>query len=80
VYIAASVKDAFYVGMALDPVKRLAKHNSGHGSQFARDRGELRLVYISVPYPSKSIAIKREIQLKGWSRAKKLKLMSGEWK
>lgn len=80
VYIAASATGKFYVGISTDPERRLVDHNSGHGSRFAKQNGELKLVYVSAPLPNQSAARKREIQLKGWTRAKKLKLISGELK
>ncbi len=45
----------------------------------ARQHGSFSLVYISPAFPNKSGARKREVQLKGWSREKKGKLINGEW-
>jgi len=70
----------YYVGISPDPEKRLEKHNSRKGSQMALQQGPFKLVYISPPCQSKSEARKREIQLKGWARKKKEKLIAGEWK
>lgn len=80
VYIAASPNEKLYVGISTDPQRRLVDHNSGRGSRFAKQNGELKLVYVSSLLKNQSIARKREIQLKGWTRAKKLKLISGEIK
>lgn len=79
VYICTASTNRYYVGITTDPAERLKKHNAGAGSQFARDQGPFRLVYISSVFKNKSEARKREIQLKGWSREKKEKLISGEW-
>ncbi len=46
----------------------------------AIEHGPFELVYVSPPFPNKSLARKREIQVKDWSQAKKLKLISGEIK
>jgi len=46
----------------------------------ATEQGPFNLVYISPAIPNKSFARKREIQIKDWSQAKKLKLISGELK
>ena len=78
VYIASSVNKKLYVGISTDPNRRLIEHNTGRGSRFAMQNGDLSLVYISAPMKNQSQARKREIQLKGWTRAKKLKLISGE--
>lgn len=45
----------------------------------ATDQGGFKLKYVSPPFGSKSEARSREIQVKKWSREKKLKLISGEW-
>lgn len=79
VYIARNPHDEYYVGISNNVSKRIDKHNSGVGSKMARDRGPFTLVYTSLPYDNKSIARKREIQVKKWSREKKEKLISGEW-
>lgn len=80
VYIASSPAGKFYVGISTDTNRRIIEHNSGQGSRFAKQNGELKLVYVSAPLENQSIARKREIQLKGWTRKKKLKLISGELK
>ncbi len=79
VYIAKAHTGRYYVGITTNPSERIKKHNSGKGSQFARDQGPFTLAYISLPFVNKSEARKREIQLKGWSREKKEKLINGEW-
>lgn len=79
VYIAQARTGRYYVGITPNPKKRLGKHNAGQGSKFAKDQGPFKLVYVSKHVYSKSEARKREIQIKGWSRDKKLRLISGEW-
>ncbi len=79
-YIAKAKTGRFYTGITTDPDKRILKHNSGKGSRFAIEQGPFELVYISKPLPNKSEARKWEIQIKGWTREKKLKLISGIWK
>ncbi len=80
VYIYQANTGRYYVDITNDPKRRLEKHNSGIGSKFAREQGPFTLVYVSHPLQDKSTARKREIQLKGWSKAKKEKLISGEYK
>lgn len=80
VYIAQAKTGRFYVGITTDIQARTRKHDSGRGSMFATEQGPFELVYCSGAYPDKSEARKREIQLKGWSRTKKQKLISGEYK
>ncbi|MCL5410271.1 MAG: GIY-YIG nuclease family protein [Patescibacteria group bacterium] len=76
-YIAQARTGRFYVGITTDSKERLAEHNSGNGSRFAVQQGPFKLVYVSQPFPNKSEARKREIQVKGWTREKKLKLING---
>jgi putative endonuclease len=80
VYIAKTKTSRYYTGISTNPQKRIIKHNQGKGSQLARQQGPFALVYTSKPFPNKSEARTREIQLKGWSRQKKEKLINGEWK
>lgn len=79
VYICESKAHHYYVGISPDPIARLEKHNTGRGSKMTRDQGAFKLLYISQPFVDKSSARKREIQLKGWSREKKEKLITGVW-
>lgn len=76
-YIAQARTGRFYVGISPNPQKKVVKTQLRKGSQFAKDQGPFVLVYISPPFPNKSEARKREIQIKGWSREKKPKLING---
>ncbi|MDP7247660.1 MAG: GIY-YIG nuclease family protein [Candidatus Peribacteraceae bacterium] len=79
VYIAKARTGRYYTGITTDPCRRINEHNSGKGAKFAHDQGDLVLMYKSSPFKLKSDARKREIQIKGWIRAKKEKLIQREW-
>jgi putative endonuclease len=79
VYIAEARTGRYYVGITKNPEERIVAHNTGKGSRFAIDQGPFTLVYVSSTYNNKSEARKREMQLKGWSHAKKEMLVKGEW-
>ena len=79
IYIVKAKTGRYYTGITTDPEARMDKHNIGKGSQFARLQGPFLLVYTSCPFRNKSEARKREIQIKGWTKAKKEKLIKGEW-
>lgn len=80
VYIAKAQTGRYYTGISQNPDQRLADHKRGKGARFSIDQGLSHFVYISDPFDTKSQARKREIQIKGWRREKKDKLIRGEWK
>ena len=80
IYIAQAPTGRYYTGISEDPQQRILDHNEGRGAKFAQDQGRLQHVYISDPFDSKSSARLREMQIKGWARIKKEKLIRGEWK
>lgn len=80
VYIAQARTGRYYTGITENPKQRIYDHNRNKGSKFAHDQGALVIRYLSSPLSDKSTARKREIQIKGWTREKKEKLIIGEWK
>ena len=80
VYIGQAPTGRYYTGISTDPRRRIKAHNHDEGAKFSHDQGALRLLYISPPYETKSEARKREMQIKGWARKKKEKLIQGVWK
>lgn len=78
-YMLRCKDDSFYVGISNDVQKRVQLHNTGIGSSYLLNKLPVKLIY-SEKYANKSQARKREIQLKGWSKTKKEKLISGIWK
>jgi predicted GIY-YIG superfamily endonuclease len=80
VYIARARTGRYYVGMTTDSYARIDKHNNLLGSRLAVQQRPFTLAYVSQPFEDKSAARRREEQIKGWSRIKKEKLISGEWK
>ncbi len=77
-YIAQAHTGRYYVGITTEPDRRIRDHNRGAGSRMAVSQGPFTLVYASEPLPNQSRARKREIQVKGWSRSKKQKLIEGD--
>ncbi len=66
---------SLYVGAAKDPAQRMKGHNWGVGSRHTALRRPVRLVW-QEEHPNESSARKREAELKGWRRAKKLELIA----
>ena len=77
VYILACEDGSLYIGSARDLAKRLTEHGGHRDAKFTRDHPGGRLVYIDGPF-SDFAALKRERQLKRWSRAKKLALIRNQ--
>ena len=73
-YILKCADETLYVGITTDLTKRLKTHNQGKASRYTRMRLPVELVY-QEEQPDKSSARKREIQIKNWSRDKKLALI-----
>ncbi len=71
VYIIECEDKTLYTGITTDLDRRLLEHKSGKGGHYTRARGAVRVVY-SEPQSSRSSALKREAEIKGWTRKKKL--------
>jgi putative endonuclease len=68
-------RTVLYVGVTNDLEARLAQHICGQGSGFTWQYRTSCLVYYE-NFPDPTQAIAREKQLKGWTRAKKVALIS----
>jgi len=82
VYVLTNRRQTLYIGVTAHLAKRMQQHRSGEGSAFVRKYRLDRLVYVETT--SRSIdAIAREKELKGWTRARKMALittMNPAWK
>jgi putative endonuclease len=76
VYIVRCCDGTLYTGYARDPHLRAKAHNSGRGARYTSGRLPVTLAY-SEPFDSKSDALRREHELKRWSRARKEALIRG---
>ena len=74
VYILKCRNGALYTGITDDIERRLREHNSGKGGKYTAVWRPVTLLY-NETYRNKSDALKREIRLKKWTRAKKLALV-----
>jgi putative endonuclease len=77
-YIAEARTGIYYTGITTDPKRRIKDHNRGKGSSLARSQGPFTLLYVSEPLSNQSVARKYEIEVKGWNRKKKERLINGE--
>ena len=69
---------AFYVGHTDDLEYRMGQHATGAIKGFTSDRLPVKLVW-SQEFSTRHEAKQAERQLKGWSRAKKMALIRGDW-
>lgn len=74
VYILLCSDNTLYTGWTNDLEGRICAHNAGIGAKYTKTRLPVKLVYCEV-LNSKSEALKREIEIKGLSRRKKLELI-----
>ena len=75
IYIVRCKDGSLYTGYAKDIEQRVAKHNSGQGAKYTKIRRPVELVYQEM-FDTKSEAMKREYEIKTFSRQKKLQLIS----
>ncbi|HEX6040507.1 GIY-YIG nuclease family protein [Longimicrobium sp.] len=81
VYILASAKRVLYVGMTNDLRRRLYEHKTGAIPGFTARYNIDRLVHYECT-SDPNAAIRREKQLKGWKRERKVELIAAgnpEW-
>ncbi|MBN2583080.1 MAG: GIY-YIG nuclease family protein [Planctomycetes bacterium] len=76
-YILRCSDGSYYVGHTDDLAQRVAWHNQGHGSTWTAKRRPVTLIY-SEPHATETEAVRREKQIKRWSRAKKDALIAGD--
>src|SRR4051794_32864066 len=68
----------FYVGHTDDIERRIGQHETGAIPGFTRNYLPVKLVWCQ-EFTTREEAKAAEKQIKGWSRAKKLALIRGDW-
>ena len=77
VYILRCADGRYYVGRTTHLNDRVKAHNLGEGPKYTAARRSVRLVY-SERHSTPEQAVKRERQVKRWTRAKKESLIRGD--
>ncbi len=77
VYIIASISKVLYIGVTNDLARRLLQHRLGTNDGFTKKYNCKKLVYYEY-YTDIKDAIRREKELKGWKRCKKIKLIENK--
>lgn len=76
-YILKCKDGSLYSGSAKNLQAREAVHNSGKGSAYVKSRGGGRIIYFE-KFRTWSKTLKREAEVKKWSREKKIKLIKNK--
>ncbi|MDD5692571.1 MAG: GIY-YIG nuclease family protein [Candidatus Omnitrophica bacterium] len=74
IYIIRCKDNRLYTGITKDLERRVKEHNSGYGCRFTKYRAPVELVH-SERAGSRPEALRREAQIKGLPRVKKLELI-----
>lgn len=74
VYLLSCADGSLYTGVARDPEARLRAHNAGSGAAYTRSRRPVQLAYLE-PAEDHPAALRRELEVKSWSRGRKLALV-----
>jgi putative endonuclease len=77
VYVLASPSRVLYVGVTADLLHRMWEHRTGAFAGFSRRYGVTRLVYYETT-DNPAAVIRREKQIKGWARVKKIIMIESE--
>lgn len=75
VYIVECSDGTFYTGWTNNLERRIEQHSNGTGAKYTRGRGPVKLVYYE-EFDEKRDAMKREYEIKQYSRNDKLKLIN----
>lgn len=69
--------NSYYIGFTTNLNNRFKKHKSGYGSKHTKDHHVEEILYHE-KFDNRDAALKRETQLKKWSRTKKEALIKGD--
>ena len=75
VYMALCADKSLYTGITTDVRRRFAEHKAGTGARYTRAKRITKILYAE-KQKSRSSALKREAEIKNWTRAKKLEFLS----
>ena len=74
VYILLCDNNSLYTGISNKPDQRFTDHVNGKGGRYTRSHKPVKRVYLET-LDSKSEALKREMQIKSWTRTKKVHIL-----
>jgi putative endonuclease len=74
VYILRCEDKSFYTGITTDVERRFKEHCVGTGGNYTRSHKPEKIIY-SEKAATRSDALKREVEIKSWSREKKMQFV-----
>ena len=74
VYLLECKDGSIYTGITNDLKQRFNRHKNGLGGNYTRAKGAEKILYTE-EQTDRGSALKREAEIKGWTRQKKLKLI-----
>jgi putative endonuclease len=74
-YILLCSDNSLYTGISTDPQKRFQAHLAGKGGHYTRAHKPIKIVYREKA-GAHSDALKREAEIKRWSKTKKIKQLN----
>lgn len=75
VYIILCEDGSLYTGVSNNLEKRFLDHKNGKGGRYTRAHKPFKIIY-SKKLPNQSEALKRERQIKDWSRGEKIRILN----
>ncbi len=76
VYVLRCRDGSLYTGITTDLARRLREHNAGAGGAYTCAKRPVQLMFQEA-HPTRSSALKREAEIKGWPRKWKARLCRG---
>ena len=76
-YVAECADGTYYTGIAKDVPQRIEAHNSGKGSKYTATHRPVKLIF-QEPQADYSAALRREYQIKGLPKSRKMRFVAGE--
>lgn len=76
-YILLCGDGSLYTGISNNLEKRFTDHKDGKGGKYTRSHKPVKLIY-SEPLSTHSEALKREAEIKSWSRDEKIRNLNLE--
>jgi len=77
VYILECQNKTLYTGIKNNIDRRIEDHKQGNGGRYTKIAGVKKLLFTE-EFSSRIEATKRESQIKGWTKRKKLALINGD--